>query len=109
MVEKFGCGYGRATLELAEFSERDHRILGTKLTKSVDKLITVGEAAYYAVDEARKQGFSDTNIFCSDSVEEAISLIPTLSLDSNTAVLVKGSGAMRMDRITPHLLAPLVA
>jgi len=95
-------------LELAEFSERDHHILGAKLAESVDKLITVGEAAYYAADEAREKGLPGNCIFCADSVEKAISLIPSLALDGDTAVLVKGSGAMRMDRITPHLLASVI-
>jgi len=92
-------------LELAEFSERDHRILGSKLTTSVDVLITVGESAYYVADEVLKKGFSKQHLYCTDSVEDAISLIPYLSLDNQTAVLVKGSGAMRMDRITPYLLS----
>jgi UDP-N-acetylmuramoyl-tripeptide--D-alanyl-D-alanine ligase len=92
-------------LELAEFSERDHRILGSKLATSVDMLITVGESAYYVADEVIKKGFPQQNLYCMDSVEDAISIIPSLSLDNQTAVLVKGSGAMRMDRITPNLLS----
>jgi len=52
-----------------------------------------------------KKGFSKQHLYCTDSVEDAISLIPYLSLDNQTAVLVKGSGAMRMDRITPYLLS----
>ena len=92
-------------LELAEFSERDHRILGSKLATSIDVLITIGESAYYVADEATKKGFPDQHLYCVDSVEDAISLIPSLQLDSQTAVLVKGSGAMRMDRITPNLLS----
>jgi UDP-N-acetylmuramoyl-tripeptide--D-alanyl-D-alanine ligase len=91
-------------LELADAAERDHRLLGQKVVGKVDTLIVVGEAAAYIADEARKYGLPRQSILYADSVEEAISLIPSIPIDEDTGILVKGSGAMRLDRITVHLV-----
>lgn len=91
-------------LELAEDAEKDHRKLGQELA-DIDILVTIGEGAAYVADEARRCGMNNSNIFCTDSIEEAILLIPGIPLDSETAVLVKGSGAMRMELVTLYLLS----
>lgn len=92
-------------LELGRDTESEHRHLGRKLSNVADILVTVGQAANIIAQEAKRQGMSTSKILALNSVEEVISLIPFFELDGDTVVLVKGSAAMRMERITLYLIA----
>lgn len=90
-------------LELGEYTELAHRAVGEHL-HGVDILITVGFRAKFVADEARKNAFSSGKILefhMSGEVTEELKKI----IEPGDLILIKGSQAMRMEKITAAVMA----
>ncbi len=90
-------------LELGPETERGHREVGRVARETCDFLITVGDRANFAADEARKLGMPEENNIEYNYTEEAMDDIENI-LKPNDIVLVKGSQAMRMEKIVKDIM-----
>lgn len=90
--------------ELGDESAKAHREIGQYVVdKNIDRLVTVGAEALTIAEEARKQGMEEANIYAFDSSEEAADFLAE-SVEAGDALLIKGSQAVRLERITKKLL-----
>ena len=91
-------------LELGHIADEAHRNLGkTAIDCSVDILITIGDLACLAGEEAILLGKDPNTVFMLNSKSQAIDIIKTL-LRPGDAVLVKGSRSMEMEEISKEIL-----
>ena len=89
-------------LELGEFEERGHRMVGARAAQVVDLLITVGERAEWIAEEARAAGLSESQVVVLGSGDEVVEYLDE-KVGEGDVVLVKGSRGMRLDRIVTAL------
>ncbi len=89
-------------LELGEFEERGHRMVGARAAQVVDLLITVGERAKWIAKEAREARLSENQVVVLGSGDDVIEYLDEKVGDGDV-VLVKGSHGMRLDRIVTAL------
>ncbi len=92
-------------LELGKFAVEEHKKIG-RLVKGVgiDLLFVVGPRAKFISQEARENGFAPENIFEFSSSEEAKMSLQE-KIKEGDLILVKGSQAMRMERIVEEVMA----
>ena len=87
-------------MELGVDKEEFHYEAGKQIARVCDKFITVGKLSKVAADAARHSGFDTSNLFSCGSVEEARELLfSKISPKKEDVVLVKGSRAMKMEKI----------
>ncbi len=89
-------------LELGEFEERGHRMVGARAAQVVDLLITVGERAKWIAKEARAARLIDNQVVVLGNGDEVIEYLDE-KVGEGDVVLVKGSHGMRLDRIVTAL------
>jgi UDP-N-acetylmuramoyl-tripeptide--D-alanyl-D-alanine ligase len=89
-------------LELGDYEERGHRLVGARAAQVADILITVGERARWIADEAEKAGLEKERIVLLDDSKDAIAFLPD-QVSEGDVVLVKGSRSMHMDHIVAAL------
>jgi UDP-N-acetylmuramoyl-tripeptide--D-alanyl-D-alanine ligase len=89
-------------LELGEYEERGHRMVGARAAQVADILVAVGERARWIADEAEKAGLEKDRIILLDNSNDAIALLPD-KVSEGDVVLVKGSRSMNMDHIVAAL------
>jgi UDP-N-acetylmuramoyl-tripeptide--D-alanyl-D-alanine ligase len=89
-------------LELGDFEERGHRMVGVRVADVADELVVVGERAKWIAAEAAQAGLSPTVIVEVDDSEQAIDYLNE-RIGEGDVVLVKGSRGMQMDRIVSAL------
>ncbi|MCS7246674.1 MAG: UDP-N-acetylmuramoyl-tripeptide--D-alanyl-D-alanine ligase [Anaerolineales bacterium] len=89
-------------LELGIYEAQGHELVGRRAAEVAHRLITVGERGKLIAAAARRAGMPAALI---DEVKDALDVIPLLKeeLGESDIVLVKGSRAMRMDRIVSAL------
>jgi alanine racemase len=106
-------------LNLGDFAEEGHRLVGIKAAACVDYLITRGEKAIGIAEAAQQAGLSRERIIATATPEDAAQVaqrLLTLPLNApleeqdqdqqhTRTVLVKGSEEMRMERVTERLMA----
>ncbi|MFP3854546.1 MAG: UDP-N-acetylmuramoyl-tripeptide--D-alanyl-D-alanine ligase [Anaerolineales bacterium] len=92
-------------LELGDYEERGHRIVGARAAQLVDELVTVGERARWIADEARRAGLPSEAIVELTDSQAAIEHLRG-EIDLGDVVLIKGSHGMRMDMIVSELEEP---
>jgi UDP-N-acetylmuramoyl-tripeptide--D-alanyl-D-alanine ligase len=91
-------------LELGEYCESGHREAGKQVSRSVDLLFTYGSRSKVILKQARDGGMAVNSSFhFGDSNELIKSLRETIK--SGDIVLVKGSRAMRMEKIVSEIMA----
>jgi UDP-N-acetylmuramoyl-tripeptide--D-alanyl-D-alanine ligase len=89
-------------LELGDYEERGHRMVGVRAAEVVDELVAVGERARWIAEEARLSGLSTDRIAVLESSAAAVEhLLPRVG--AGDVVLVKGSRGMHMDQIVTRL------
>ena len=89
-------------LELGKFEEPSHKELGKKVAKmGFDYLIAVGTAVRFTIEEARSSIGADKCFLVSD-VAEAVPIVKQLA-NSNSAIFVKGSRSIALDRLVNAL------
>lgn len=89
-------------LELGDFEERGHRMVGVRAAQVADELVTVGKRARWIANEALKAGMSEDRVVVLDDSDSAIEHLRS-SVGKDDVILVKGSRAMEMDRIVADL------
>jgi UDP-N-acetylmuramoyl-tripeptide--D-alanyl-D-alanine ligase len=87
-------------LELGDYEERGHRMVGARAAEVADSLVAVGERARWIADEARKAGLGQVVLLKDTS--EAIRHLQA-EIGQGDVVLVKGSRGMHMDQIIANL------
>src|SRR3989338_1762868 len=92
-------------LELGSYSEAGHEEVGRRGAEGgVDVLATVGERARTICRAARLVGFDSGSMFCFAEAMEAVRFLEE-HIGPGDAMLIKGSQAMRMERIVKELMA----
>jgi len=89
-------------LELGQYEQRGHEMVGIRAAEVVDELVTLGERGRMIAEAALEAGLPAEKITVLDKVEQIIQYLqPNLKFED--IVLVKGSNLMRMDRIVSAL------
>lgn len=97
-------------LELGEYSELAHRAAGDTVAQFADILITVGPRAKFIAEEALSGGLESAKVLAPERVHsfsiaaEALPILDSL-IQEGDLVLVKGSQAMRMEKIVEEIMA----
>lgn len=89
-------------LELGDYEERGHRLVGARAAGVVDELVAVGARARMIADEAQAVGLPPAKIVLLETSEQAIDHLKG-RVGEGDVVLVKGSRGMRMDKIISAL------
>jgi len=92
-------------LELGEYEERGHRMVGGRAAQVADELITVGERARWIADEARASGMPAENVVEFDEGEQVTAFLKD-RIGEGDIVLVKGSRGMQLDLVVGALEQP---
>ncbi|MCL4458323.1 MAG: UDP-N-acetylmuramoyl-tripeptide--D-alanyl-D-alanine ligase [Chloroflexi bacterium] len=79
-------------LELGDYEEEGHRLVGRRAAQVADMLIVVGDRARWIGEEAKSQGLATVQFYRSNQDV-------SLDLRAGDHVLVKGSRGMRMEEI----------
>ncbi|WP_075062337.1 UDP-N-acetylmuramoyl-tripeptide--D-alanyl-D-alanine ligase [Ornatilinea apprima] len=91
-------------LELGQYEEKGHHMVGVRAAEVCAELIAVGERSQMIVDGAKSAGMRPSRISWVSDVPEAIELLKK-KLKANDVVLLKGSHGLHMERITAALEA----
>jgi UDP-N-acetylmuramoyl-tripeptide--D-alanyl-D-alanine ligase len=89
-------------LELGDFEERGHRMVGVRVAQVADELVTVGNRAQWIANEACLAGMPEDQVVILEDSQQAIEYLQD-RVGENDVVLVKGSRGMRMDLIVAGL------
>ncbi len=89
-------------LELGQYEQHGHNIVGLRAAQVADMLITVGQRAHMYAEAARRAGMKSSQILEFDDEATVIDWLHT-NLSARDAALLKGSHGMRMDRIVTAL------
>jgi UDP-N-acetylmuramoyl-tripeptide--D-alanyl-D-alanine ligase len=89
-------------LELGEFEERGHRMVGVRVADTADELITVGPRARWIAEEAVLSGLPQTKVVVVENKDAAIEYLHN-RIGEGDVVLIKGSRGMQMDQIVAAL------
>lgn len=91
-------------LEIGKYTIEAHKTMGQKARKVADILITIGPRSKFASDEALALGMEKTKIRHFSTSKEASRTVKDL-VEEGDLILVKGSQAMRMERIVEEIMA----
>ncbi len=89
-------------LELGDFEERGHRMVGVRVADTADELIAVGTRAEWIAEEAILSGLPETNVMIVGDKDAAIEYLQK-RIGKGDVVLIKGSRGMQMDQIVTAL------
>jgi len=89
-------------LELGQYEQEGHEMVGVRVAEVVDELITVGERARIIGSAACRSGFPKELVISLADSQEAVELLCGY-LNKDDVVLVKGSHGVRMDAIVSAL------
>ena len=90
-------------LELGEKSKEFHKTVGGYVPVSdVDYLLCYGENSVYYIEGAVSKGFDKQKAFHFDDTEKLSCKLKEI-IDSNTAVLLKGSRGMKLERVLDYI------
>lgn len=90
-------------LEIGSFSAIEHKRVADLLSGSATHVICVGIRAKKIGDELLQSGFNKTNIAFFDNSTEAGKYLQNL-ISEGDIILIKGSQAMRMERIVEEIM-----
>jgi UDP-N-acetylmuramoyl-tripeptide--D-alanyl-D-alanine ligase len=91
-------------LELGQYEEQGHEMVGVRAAEIAHELVTVGERAHMIAAAARSAGMPALCIKEFENSEEAVDYLQQ-RLTARHIILVKGSHSMHMDRIVTALEA----
>ena len=89
-------------LELGEYEEEAHRIVGRRVATVADTLLTIGPRARIIADEAARAGVMADKIATFDRKEEVIAAL-SRDLRAGDAVLIKGSRGLALEDVVAAL------
>ncbi|MEZ4729217.1 MAG: UDP-N-acetylmuramoyl-tripeptide--D-alanyl-D-alanine ligase [Caldilineaceae bacterium] len=90
-------------LELGNYTDEGHKLVGRRAADVVDLLVTVGELGYAIGAEALTVGFANSQVHQLADHESAIQFLKE-ALRQDDIVLVKGSRAVGMDVIVTEII-----
>lgn len=90
--------------EIGKYSEEAHQTIGEKAAEFVDILFTVGEKARFIKSAAIQYGLSEEKIFHFDTSEDAGRALQN-AIKQEDIILIKGSRAMKMEKIVEEIMA----
>ena len=91
-------------LELGQYEEQGHRMVGARAAEVANVLVTVGDRAKIIASAAANSGLSTSKIKEFDAAEQTFDFLRE-NLTSQDVVLVKGSRGMQMEIIVAALEA----
>ena len=91
-------------LELGRYAPEVHEEIGREAAEVVDYLLTVGERARFIAEGAIKKGLAKDRLFSFCTSEEAGKFLQGL-LKENDIILVKGSRAMKMEKVVEEIMS----
>lgn len=89
-------------LELGDYEERGHRMVGARAAQVADELVTVGRRAQWIADEALQAGLMESQVAVLEDSQTAIEYLRD-RVGANDVVLIKGSRGVKMDMIVAEL------
>ena len=89
-------------LELGDFEERGHRMVGVRVAGTADELVAVGPRARWIAEEALLSGLPEARVVVVEDKDAAIEYLHD-RIGEGDVVLVKGSRGMQMDQIVSAL------
>jgi UDP-N-acetylmuramoyl-tripeptide--D-alanyl-D-alanine ligase len=89
-------------LELGDYEEEAHRLVGRRVAEVADRLIVVGRRARWIADEATRGGMPHQHIAFAESNPEVVALLTEL-IRPGDYVLIKGSRGAAMESIVAAL------
>lgn len=89
-------------LELGPYERQGHEMVGMRAAQVAKVLITLGTRGHMIAEAARRAGMKATAIMEYEDIAPIVDWL-TKNLNSNDAVLIKGSHGLRMDRIAAAL------
>lgn len=89
-------------LELGEYEERGHRMVGARAAQVADELVTVGRRAQWIANEALLAGLMESQVVVLEDSQAAIEYLRDC-VGANDVVLIKGSRGVKMDQIVVEL------
>jgi len=89
-------------LELGEFEERGHRMVGVRVAGTADELVAVGQRARWIAEEAVLSGLPEARVVTLEDKDAAIDYLHD-RIGEGDVLLVKGSRGMQMDQIVSAL------
>ncbi len=89
-------------LELGQYEQQGHAIVGARVAEVADRLVTVGELGKLIAAAASEAGMPARKIVQTPDVPQTIEVLRDL-LQSGDVALIKGSHGLRMDRIVTAL------
>jgi UDP-N-acetylmuramoyl-tripeptide--D-alanyl-D-alanine ligase len=92
-------------LELGQYEREGHEKVGMRAAQVADVLVTLGLRAHIIAEAARKAGMRKAAVFEYEDASETVEWLKR-NLQSDDAVLVKGSHGLRMDKIVAALETP---
>jgi UDP-N-acetylmuramoyl-tripeptide--D-alanyl-D-alanine ligase len=92
-------------LELGQYEDDSHRMIGMRAAQVADVLVTLGERAHMYAEAARMAGLKAPKVFEFSESEGVIDWLQD-NLSKSDAALLKGSHGLRMDRIVAALEQP---
>jgi len=91
-------------LEIGEYAPEAHKRIGKKAAEIADLIFTVGPRAKFIAEEAIKQGIPENRIFQFMVSDDAAMKVQE-EIKEGDVILIKGSRAMRMEKITKEIMA----
>jgi len=91
-------------LEIGEYAQEAHERIGRKAAGIADLIFVVGNRAKFISEAAKKEGFPADKIFEFDTADQA-GLAMQKELKGGDIVFIKGSRAMKMEKVVEELLA----
>jgi len=89
-------------LELGDYEEEGHSLVGRRAAQVVDLLIAVGKRGAIIAREARVSGVPPESVHETATTAEAVAILRK-RLTSGDIVLVKGSRSMHMEEIVEQI------
>ncbi len=91
-------------LEIGKYSEQAHRAMGDQAAGFVDLLFCIGPRAKFIADEAVNRNLNPAHIFRYENSESAGRALNPL-IKEGDLILVKGSQALRMEKVVEEIMA----
>jgi len=89
-------------LELGQYERQGHEMIGARVARVADILLTLGVRAHMIAASAHRGGMRKENILEFEEIEPVMEWLEN-NLSAKDAVLIKGSHGLRMDRIVSSL------
>jgi UDP-N-acetylmuramoyl-tripeptide--D-alanyl-D-alanine ligase len=89
-------------LELGDYEQTGHRLVGRRVIEAADFLVTVGSLGQIIAEESLAAGMPPEKVVMLTDVQAAMEALPGL-IKEGDMVLIKGSRGVRLDRLVDFL------